>query len=150
MPSFEHTREIVIAAPAATIHDLIADFHEWPKWSPWESVDPNLKRSYEGEGVGATYHWKGNNKAGEGSMTFTSISASQIDVDLRFLKPFKAENEVSFELVPTEGGTRVSWTMRGNRNLAFAVLGRLFFDSAIGKDFDKGLASLKAVAEQEA
>lgn len=149
MPSFAHSREIVIAAPATTVHALIADFHEWPRWSPWEALDPAMQRTYDGEGVGATYHWKGNSKAGEGTMTFTAISASQIDIDLSFLKPFKAENEVSFELVPVEGGTRVTWTMGGNRNPVFALMGRLFLDKAIGKDFDKGLASLKAVAEHE-
>ncbi|GAB4013396.1 SRPBCC family protein [Nocardioides ultimimeridianus] len=148
MASFSHSRETVIAAPATTIHALIADFHEWPKWSPWEDRDPALQRTYDGEGVGATYHWKGNSKAGEGTMTFTAISASQIDVGLVFVKPFRASNEVSFELVPVEGGTRVTWTMGGDRNPLFALMGRLFLDNAIGKDFDKGLARLKAVAER--
>ena len=148
MPAFAHTYETTIAAPAATIHALIADFHEWRKWSPWEGADPNLERSYDGEGVGATYHWKGNKKAGEGSMRFTSITAEQVDVDLEFLKPLKARNEVIFRLTPVADGTRVEWTMQGERNAAFAVMGRLFFDKAIGKDFDRGLASLKAAAEQ--
>lgn len=148
MASFSHSRETVIAAQATTIHALIADFHEWPKWSPWEDRDPALQRTYDGEGVGATYHWKGNSKAGEGTMTFTSISASQIDIGLVFVKPFRASNEVSFELVPVEGGTRVTWTMGGDRNPVFALMGRLFLDNAIGKDFDKGLAQLKAVAER--
>ena len=131
------------------MHALIADFHEWTKWSPWEGLDPALERSYEGEGVGATYTWKGNNKAGQGSMTFTSITADQVDVDVEFLKPFKARNEVIFKLTPVAEGTRVEWTMQGDRNAAFALLGRLFFDKAIGKDFDRGLASLKAAAEQQ-
>lgn len=148
MPAFSHTRSTVIHAPAADIHALIADFHEWTKWSPWEDVDPALQRVYSGEGVGATYAWRGNKRAGEGSMTFTAITAEQIDVHLSFLKPFKAENEVVFTLTPVADGTRVEWIMGGNRNLAFAVMGKLFFDNAIAKDFDKGLAALKRVAEQ--
>lgn len=149
MPSFAHTHEITIAAPATTIHALISDFHEWTKWSPWEGLDPALERSYDGEGVGATYRWKGNSKAGQGSMTFTSITADQIDVDLVFVKPFKAANEVIFKLTPVADATRVEWTMAGDRNAAFAVLGKLFFDKAIGKDFDRGLVALKAAAEQQ-
>ena len=102
---------------------------------------------YDGAGVGASYAWSGNKKAGEGSMTFTSITPEQVVVDLEVLKPFKASNVVTFDLAPAGDGTRVAWTMAGQRNLAFAVMGKLFFDKAIGKDFTKGLASLKAAAE---
>ena len=148
MADFTLSRSTRIQAEPARVHALVDDFREWQKWSPWEGADPNLERSYDGEGVGATYHWKGNKKAGEGSMRFTSITAEQVDVDLEFLKPLKARNEVIFRLTPVADGTRVEWTMQGERNAAFAVMGRLFFDKAIGKDFDRGLASLKAAAEQ--
>lgn len=148
MPAFSQTHETTIAAPPATVHALIADFHEWVKWSPWEGLDPELKRTYTGAGVGARYTWAGNKKAGEGAMTFAGITASEIKVDLQFLKPFKAENDIAFALSPAGEGTRVAWTMSGNRNLVFAVMGKLYFDKAIGKDFDRGLASLKAAAEK--
>ncbi|RYE76167.1 MAG: transcriptional regulator [Myxococcales bacterium] len=148
MPSFSQTHETTIAAPPATVHALIADFHEWVKWSPWEGVDPELQRTYDGSGVGATYHWSGNKQAGEGEMRFTGITPSRVAVDLKFLKPFKAENTVTFDLTPTGEGTHVAWTMAGERGLLFSIMGKLFFDKAIGKDFDKGLAQLKAAAEQ--
>ncbi|MFC7505142.1 SRPBCC family protein, partial [Nocardioides sp. GCM10030258] len=105
-------------------------------------------RTYEGEGVGARYTWAGNKKAGEGAMTLAGITPGEIKVDLQFLKPFKAENDITFALTPAGEGTHVAWTMSGNRNIVFAVLGKLFFDKAIGKDFEKGLASLKAAAEK--
>ncbi|MCX6400184.1 MAG: SRPBCC family protein [Propionibacteriales bacterium] len=148
MPAFSQTHETTIAAPPATVHALVADFHEWIKWSPWEGLDPELKRTYEGEGVGARYTWAGNKKAGEGAMTFAGIAPGEIRVDLQFLKPFKAENDITFALTPAGEGTHVAWTMSGNRNLAFAVMGKLFFDKAIGKDFEKGLAALKVAAEK--
>ncbi|QSR27472.1 transcriptional regulator [Nocardioides aromaticivorans] len=147
MPAFSHTYSTTIDAPPAVVHGLVADFHEWRAWSPWEDLDPDLHRVYDGAGVGASYAWSGNKKAGEGSMTFTSITPEQVVVDLEFLKPFKASNVVTFDLAPAGEGTKVAWTMAGQRNLAFAVLGKLFFDKAIGKDFTKGLASLKAAAE---
>ena len=147
MPAFSHTYETTVDAPAATVHTLVADFHEWRKWSPWEDLDPDLQRTYDGAGVGASYAWSGNKRAGEGRMTFTSITPEQVVVDLEFLKPFKAQNVVTFDLTPAGAGTKVAWTMAGQRNLAFAVMGKLFFDKAIGKDFTKGLASLKAAAE---
>jgi len=148
MPGFSSTRTIVIDAPPAAILPLLTDFKEWVKWSPWEGLDPDLQRTYTGEGVGAHYAWSGNNKAGQGSMTMTSTSPEQVDIDLVFEKPFKAKNQVGFVLTPQGEKTEVAWSMTGQRNLVFAVMGKLFFDSAIRKDFDKGLAALKAAAEQ--
>ena len=147
MPAFSQTHETTIDAPASTVHALVADFHEWLKWSPWEGLDPDLQRTYDGAGTGATYAWSGNKQAGEGRMTFASITPEQVVVDLEFLKPFKAQNVVTFDLAPAGAGTKVAWTMAGQRNLAFAVMGKLFFDKAIGKDFTRGLAALKAAAE---
>lgn len=149
MPNFTNTRTTVINAPAATIHALVNDFHEWTRWSPWEGLDPDLKRTYSGAaaGDGAHYAWEGNNKAGTGTMAITSSTPGRIEIALEFLKPFKASNVATFSFSEAGGGTRVDWTMSGQRNVAFAVLGRLFFDKAIAKDFDKGLASLKVAAE---
>lgn len=148
MPAFSQSRQTMIDAPPAAVHALIADFHDWVRWSPWEGLDPALERTYTGSGVGARYDWSGNKKAGAGSMVFTGISPKRVTVDLEFLKPFKARNEVTFDLTPVGAGTEVVWTMSGTRNVVFAVMGALFFDKAIGKDFDRGLASLKAAAEQ--
>jgi hypothetical protein len=149
MPHFENSREIVIDAPAATVHALLNDFRQWTAWSPWEELDPELTRTYSGSaaGVGAHYAWAGNNKVGEGSMEITGSTPGQVALDLEFLKPFKASNKTVFTLTPEGAGTRVVWAMSGERNLAFALLGKLFFDKAIAKDFDKGLGKLKAAAE---
>lgn len=149
MPNFANTRITVINAPAATIHALVNDFREWTAWSPWEGLDPDMKRTYSGSqaGVGSEYAWEGNNKTGSGSMAITASTPEQIALDLEFLKPFKASNKVTFTFTPVDGGTEVAWGMSGQRNIAFAVLGALFFDKAIAKDYDKGLAQLKATSE---
>ncbi|MEZ5212169.1 SRPBCC family protein [Gordonia sp. (in: high G+C Gram-positive bacteria)] len=150
MPSFSQTRSIVVDADPSAIHPLIDDFHRWVEWSPWEGLDPELKRSYSGPdaGVGARYEWSGNRKAGSGSMEITASTPDRIDLDLEFVAPFKASNKTTFALESAGSGTRVSWTMRGERNLLFAVMGPLFFDRAIAKDFDRGLAALKDLAER--
>lgn len=148
MPTFEHTRSIDIAAPPETVRALVADFHSWVKWSPWEGLDADLARTYGGpdSGVGARYGW-GGKKAGEGSMIITGAAPDRIEIDLDFVKPFKANNKAVFRFESRGNATHVTWTMSGTRNLAFAVMGKLFFDAMIGKDFDKGLAKLKAAAE---
>jgi hypothetical protein len=149
MADFSLSRSIGVGAPPERVHPLLDDFREWRRWSPWEDVDPELQRTYSGAdaGVGARYEWKGNKKAGEGSMEITESTPSQVVTDLRFLKPFKAQNVTTFDLVPTDGGTDVTWTMTGRRGAVMSLMGRLFFDRAIVKDFDKGLARLKALAE---
>jgi hypothetical protein len=148
MPSFEQKRSITINAPPATAHALVDDFHAWAKWSPWEGLDADLKRTYSGaeKGVGAHYAWVGK-KSGEGSMAITSAAPERIEIDLAFLKPFKANNKAVFRFDAEGSATRVTWTMSGTRNVALAILGKLFFDGMVGKDFDKGLAKLKALAE---
>jgi len=148
MPSFEQTRSAVIAASPDAVRALVADLHAWTKWSPWEELDPDLQRTYSGaeRGVGARYAWAGK-KAGAGSMVITGATDERIDLDLDFDKPIKANNKVVFGFHREGNGTRVTWTMSGTRGVLLALAGKLFFDGMVGKDFEKGLAKLKAAAE---
>ncbi len=149
MPAFSNTRSVVIKAAPEEVHALVDDFHQWLAWSPWEHLDPELRRSYTGpsHGVGAHYEWSGNRKAGTGSMEITHSSPERIVVSLQFIKPFKARNTTEFRFTQRGATTLIDWTMRGERNLVMHGLGKLFFDKAIGKDFERGLASLKKHAE---
>lgn len=150
MPNFATTRKTFVNAPRSVVHELVNDFHQWTSWSPWEDKDPAMKRTYAGPaaGVGAEYGWEGNKQVGTGSMTITSSSPERIEMALEFLAPFKASNVAVFEVTAADGGTEVRWTMSGNRALPMAILGTLIFDRMIAKDFDKGLARLKAAAEK--
>ncbi|MGV9861899.1 SRPBCC family protein [Rhodococcus koreensis] len=145
-------RSTVIDASPDVVQPLLDDFRKWQAWSPWEDVDPDLKRTYSGpdSGVGASYAWEGNRKAGSGQMVITeSVPGSKVVLDLTFLKPFKAENVTTFLLEPNGAGTIVRWQMTGRNNLFFRIVGVVFpMDKMVGKDFEKGLAQLKATAEQ--
>lgn len=150
MSAYEVVRSTTIEAPPARIHALVNDFHEWPAWSPWEDVDPDMQRTHSGPttGVGAHYAWKGNRKAGEGSMEITGSAPDRIDIDLAFMKPFENKNKVTFELRPAGSGTEVTWRMNGETKGLWAVASKVFpMDRLVGKDFEKGLARMKAVAE---
>ncbi len=151
---FTIRRSISIHAPAERIYALIADFREWPKWSPWEALDPNLKRTMNGmeSGAGAIYEWDGNKKAGAGRMEIVQASPpSRIEIRLNFLRPFRAENKVVFTLIPAGDGTNVIWEMSGINNLGFKIMGILMnMDKLVGRDFEKGLAAMKAEAEKPA
>lgn len=151
--SFAIKREITIKAPSEKVFGLINNFHNWTFWSPWEKLDPNLKRSYSGadEGVGAVYAWVGNDNVGEGRMEIKeSTSPSNVRIDLRFIKPFQSDNFADFRLTPKGDSTQVVWEM-GGPNLFMGKVMTLFIDmdSMIGKDFESGLAAMKAKAESE-
>ncbi len=149
--SFEVTRSTTIQADPARVHDLIDDFHHWTTWSPWEDLDPNLSRTYTGptSGVGAHYAWRGNRKAGEGSMEITGSGPERIEIELAFLKPMRNTQQVEFVLTPVGGGTDVTWRMAGqHEGLVMNLFSKVMpMDKLVGKDFEKGLARLKAVAE---
>ncbi|MFE3192123.1 SRPBCC family protein [Nocardia sp. NPDC059240] len=150
MAEFDIHRETVIKADPTQLQALIDDFHQWRKWSPWEDTDPAMERVYSGadRGIGARYFWNGNRKAGRGDMEITSATAEAIGIKLNFEKPFKASNHVTFEFRPAGDTTAVTWRMTGQQNGIMAIVGKLMpMDRLVGKDFEKGLAQLKAAAE---
>lgn len=143
-----------VNAPPVRVYEQIADFHHWRNWSPWEGLDPELRRTYSGPdaGTGAKYAWSGNRKAGQGRMTITDASEpSSVRIDLVFEKPVKARNDTSFTITPDGSGSRVTWSMTGKRTLATKVMGVFkSMDAFLGPDFEKGLARLKTAAESSA
>jgi len=144
-------RSTRIDAPPARVYAQIANFRQWPKWSPWENVDPNLQRTYSGaeSGLGAVYAWSGNRKAGQGRMEITEADEpSLVRIDLVFEKPWKARNDTSFVIRPEGLGSHVTWSMTGQRTLITKAMGVFkSMDKFLGPDFEKGLARLKATAE---
>jgi uncharacterized protein YndB with AHSA1/START domain len=145
-------RSATIDAGPSEVFAQVVDFHRWPAWSPWEDIDPDMRRTYDGpeSGVGSTYSWSGNRKAGEGRMEIVRAEEpSSVVIDLRFVKPFKSTTVTTFTFEPSGPGTRVTWTMTGPRTFATKVMG-LFtsMDKLVGKDFERGLARLKGVVEQ--
>ena len=144
-------RSATINAPSATIFPHINDFRQWTAWSPWEKIDPQLQRSYDGppSGLGAAYRWAGNSHIGEGSMRVTESTPNRrVGIALEFLKPFRASNTATFTLTPDGAGTRVIWAMDGKGNLVSKLIS-LFtsMDKMIGTQFEMGLATLKGIAE---
>ncbi|MEY4546877.1 MAG: hypothetical protein RL685_3072 [Pseudomonadota bacterium] len=148
-------RSLPMPVPSAVVHSLLNDFNVWPSWSPWEKLDPDMKREVSGAptGVGAKYDWVGNDQVGSGSMEIVESKPDQIKIRLEFKEPFAATNVTTFVLVPTASsagapGTRVTWAMDGENNFAAKAMGMFMdMDAMIGKDFESGLANLGALAE---
>jgi hypothetical protein len=149
--TFRIQRSASINAPAEKIFPFINDFRSWVEWSPWEKMDPELKRSFGGaaSGQGALYEWEGQ-KVGKGRMEIAKISPpTNILINLDFLKPFEAHNIAEFTLEPMGNSTNVTWAMYGPSPYIAKVM-HIFFsmDRMVGKDFETGLANLKTIAEK--
>jgi hypothetical protein len=147
---FRIERSITMAAAPEAAHAQVNDFHQWGAWSPWDKMDPSMKRSYEGapSGVGAKYAWAGNNQVGEGRMTIEKSEPSEIAIKLEFLKPFAATNTATFTFTKTPEGNKTTWAMDGHNNFvskAFSLF--MDMDKLVGSDFERGLAAMKTAAE---
>lgn len=151
--TFRIQRSAAINAPPETIYPLIADFRAWNGWSPWEKLEPGMDKTFSGaaSGTGAVYSWAGK-KVGAGRMEITGAAPpSRITIKLDFLKPFEAHNTTTFTLQSRGGATEVTWTMEGPSPFINKVMGVVMnLDRMIGKDFEEGLATLKAIAEGQA
>ena len=150
--TFSVQRAAGIKAPPEKVFALINDFKRWDAWSPWEKKDPAMKRTWGAttSGKGAAYAWDGNNDVGQGSMEITdSVSPTKVTLKLDFVKPFEGHNVVDFTLEPKGDITNVTWAMRGPAPFLSKVM-QVFcnMDSMVGKDFEAGLANLKAAAEK--
>jgi uncharacterized protein YndB with AHSA1/START domain len=145
-------RSVSINAPAEKIFPLIADFHQWLKWSPYENKDPAMKRTYDGaeRGKGAVYAWDGDKNVGSGRMEILEAAAPQkIVIKLDFFTPFEGHNTAEFTMLPQGGGTDVTWVMSGCSNFMSRLI-QVFMnlDKMIGKDFEVGLTNLKTLTEK--
>lgn len=146
------SRTATLSAPPQDIIPEIIDFHRWREWSPWEDLDPELARTYGGpeSGVGATYEWSGNRKAGAGRMQVTSVTPEAVSVDVTFTRPFTSESRAEFHLQPGAEGTTVTWQMFTPKTL----MTRLFsvfvnMDKMVGPDLESGLERLSGVTAQK-
>ena len=74
---------------------------------------------------------------------------TRVRIDLHFLKPFKAHNQIVFHIRPEGSATHVTWTMTGRRTLVTKIMGIVkSMDAMIGPDFERGPASLRSIVER--
>lgn len=150
---FRITRSATIAAPPEVVFPHVNDMHQWQEWSPWAKIDPAAKVSFDGppSGKGAGYAWDGNMEVGAGRMTITESQPSElIRFQLDFEKPMKGTNIAEFTFKPEGGQTVVTWTMSGKNGFMGKAVGLIMnCDKMVGGQFEKGLATLKVLAEAE-
>jgi hypothetical protein len=149
--AFRVARSATIAAPPGAVFAQVNDYRKWIAWSPFEKIDPAMQRSFDGpaSGVGAGYRWSGNSQAGEGHATIIESRLGElVRIKLDFVRPFAGTNEAAFTFAPEGSQTVVTWSMTGKNNFigkAFSLV--MNCDRMLGREFEKGLADLKSIAE---
>lgn len=146
------TRTTTLNAPVAKVFDEVNDLRKMNVWSPWTKIDPQAKHDYAGPdaGVGAKYHWDGNDEVGEGRMTLAESKPNElVKFDMEFIRPFPAPAVVTYGLRPTaDGKTILTQTITGPMMFLSKVISLFMsMDRMIGSRFEEGFANLKPIVE---
>ena len=149
-PKFKAVSTVNVNAPPDKVYALVSDPRRWKEWTVWNRRDPAMEISYSGppSGSGAGWAWKSKSE-GDGRMTFTAAEPGKLLAYDLYFPDFGTTSKGDLTFAPEGAGTRVIWTMNGD--MGSNVLLRwfaLFADKMVVKDFDAGLANLKAVAEK--
>jgi len=146
-------RSMVVNGSSDLVWNEIANFRNWPKWSPWEEKDPTVKNTYEGTDgtVGSIMKWEGDkDKTGTGQMVFSAMEPNKkIDYDLSFIVPFESASKGYFAFEPAENNTtKITWVDEGD--FSFGVRPMMLFmnmDKMMGPDFERGLFKIDSLVK---
>jgi effector-binding domain-containing protein len=150
------SRTTTIKAAPSMVYNQVNNLKSWPAWSPWNDMDTSMVITYgqKSEGKGATYSWKGDpNLTGSGDMLVTeSVKNEKTSVTMNF-HDYGSTSFVDFNLTPKGNEVEVEWKMEDEKDLSFMLRGMMLALGQKGKlekNFDDGLAALKANAEKRA
>ena len=147
MPKTHVSRSQEINAPIESVFNILNNFNQWQPWSPWLICEPEATVKVDDDSK--YYEWEGR-RIGSGNMRITNENPnSSIDYDLTFLKPWKSQAKVRFNLESQGEGTKATWIM--DSSLPFFMFWmKKSMEAFIGMDFDRGLNMLKEYAEDGA
>jgi uncharacterized protein YndB with AHSA1/START domain len=148
---FHYERSGVINAPAERIYPYLVDFQKGNEWSPYEKMDPNMKKTYSGTGgvPGAVMTFEGNSNVGTGSLELLKTEMNKsVEIRLRMTKPMPADNLIVYTLTPEGDGTRFTWSLSGDGGFLGKLMSVLIdCEKMIGGQLDQGIANLKTLVE---
>lgn len=150
--NFRIERSVRIKASAERIYPFMSDFHKGDLWVPYEKKDPGMKRKFSGpaNGKGAIYEFDGNKQVGKGRLEIVeAVPPTKVVLTLDMIKPMQGHNIVQYTIRPDGDGSDVTWAMQGACSFVGKFMGMFFkVDKMVGRDFETGLANLKALVEQ--
>lgn len=151
--SVEVTRYTTIDATPTIIFPYIIDIAKWEEWGTWYEQDPAMKITYSDNtlGVGAKSTWI-SEELGNGNQEIIEVVPNQF---IKTKMQFEGWDGFSYADIILDKvnaqQTKVSWTLKGDSDIPFLMRGMMVlmgFESAIKKDYDIGLANLKALSEK--
>jgi effector-binding domain-containing protein/uncharacterized protein YndB with AHSA1/START domain len=140
-------RDVMIDAPRATVFALINDVRRSLEWSPWADPETTTRTAFSGPetGVGATLRWRGD-ASGQGQLTIVESRPFERVGARLSLDGDPASS--TFTLQDVAGGTRVLWALEIDFGIDLpGRYGGLVLDNVRERDLERGLASLKTLAE---
>lgn len=151
--TYRYERSVSIAAPSDAVYEHVSSLGALDKWSPWNELDPNMKKTIEGTDgtVGAVQKWEGNSDVGKGEQRIdTLMPGTAVRTHLTFLEPWQMECEAGIDVAANGDSTKVTWFMAGENSFMGKLMGKFMdMDAMMGKDFEKGLGNLKALVEEQ-
>lgn len=148
MFSYHVQKSIIIDSKKEDVLALLADFTNWPHWSPWLIIEPTAKLEFSDTQakVGSSYSWDGE-LVGSGKMWLRELGDAKIDLDLEFYKPLKSKAKVSFDIKELSTGVEVRWHMDSSVPFYLFFLKKMM-KAWIGMDYERGLMLLKEYIEK--
>lgn len=151
--NFHYERSGVINASADKIFPYLSNFKLGGEWSPFERVDPNMKKTFSGGdgAVGSVMEFEGNKDTGSGKLELLALIPNEsVEIRLTMIKPFSAVNLVQYKLTPEGNGTRFTWSMSGDGGFMGKFMTLVMdCEKMIGDQFTAGINNLKAVVENQ-
>lgn len=144
MPAISVSKSIAIDAPPERVFEVVRDFRQWEKWSPWLIAEPDCSLEFAEDG--SAYSWDGRVIGSGGIAVVSEKENSRIEYDLRFYKPWKSQADVAFSFQDEGGKTMVSWTMESSLPF-FMFFMKDMMTAMIGCDYERGLLMLKDYVE---
>lgn len=147
----EISSTIEINKPVSEVFDFVVNLKNQENYSVWVMADPNMKPIYSGNvgEIGFSSTWKSDVKnVGEGSQIITKLEKNKYyEVDLHFIKPFKANNKARTNTdVINETTTRVTTTFYASNPFPMSIM-NLFIKNMLLKDMNKNAEGLKKLLE---
>jgi uncharacterized protein YndB with AHSA1/START domain len=150
--TFRVERTALIKATPERIYPYLSDFRKGEAWLPYEKKDPTMKRTHSGaaSGKGSVYEFEGNKEVGTGRLEIVeAIPLSRVVIKLDMRKPIEGHDIIEYTLDPRGDSTNFTWTIHGSVPFLGKVLSIFVsMDKMIGKDFEAGIANLKAIVEK--
>ena len=149
----QYEKSVQINAPVEKVWGNVNSLAAMDKWSPWNSKDPDMKRTNEGtDGTpGAKFCWESEKEdVGKGCQTIKSLQApNRIDTELKFFTPYESDAQAYVVLAPSGAGTKATWGLASEMPYPFRIM-KLFtsMEKMLDPDFTLGTNKLKEISER--